>query len=69
MRNYNDQIEAAYMFSKRQGNIRDRERERSTHEDRRNRYIDDEPQPGVRRYGPPSQVGQGANSAVDTYRL
>jgi hypothetical protein len=43
MRNYNDRIEAAYLTSKRQGNLmRDRQRERSPHEDRRNRYMDEQ---------------------------
>ena len=41
MPNFTDEMEAAYMTSKRQGNMqRDRERERSTHENRRNRYHD-----------------------------
>ena len=44
-------VEAAYLLSKRQGDrMRDRERERSPHEDRRNRYIENEMQPGVQRY-------------------
>jgi len=43
MKNYNDRIEAAYMTSRRQGDLmRDLERERSPHEDRRNRHIDDQ---------------------------
>ncbi|HYC83879.1 MAG TPA: BON domain-containing protein [Chryseosolibacter sp.] len=43
MRNYNDRIEAAYLTSRRQGDLmRDPQTERSPHEDRRNRYIDHE---------------------------
>jgi len=43
MANYHDEIEAAYLTSRRQGDMmRDRERERSPHEDRRNRYRDDQ---------------------------
>ncbi len=50
MRNYNEQTEAAYLTSQRQGNmVRNRERERSTHEDRRNRNAEWE-QPGTQRY-------------------
>src|SRR5688500_14428701 len=42
MRNYNQQIEDAYMGSKRQGDMmRDRNIERSSGQDRRNRYRDD----------------------------
>lgn len=41
MPNFIDEMEAAYITSRRQGNMqRDRQRERSTHEDRRNRYHD-----------------------------
>ena len=51
MRNFRDMVEAAYLLSKRQGDMmRDRERERSAHEDRRNRYIENEMQPGADRY-------------------
>jgi hypothetical protein len=54
MRNYNDEIEAAYLTSKRQGDMmRDRDRERSPHEDRRNRYRDDR-----YAYGPTSEERQ-----------
>jgi osmotically-inducible protein OsmY len=50
MRNYKEQTEAAYLTSQRQGNmVRDREREHSAHEDRRNRYTEWE-QPGTQRY-------------------
>lgn len=50
MRNYKEQVEAAYLTSTRQGNMtRDREREGSPHEDRRNRYAEWE-QPGTQRY-------------------
>jgi hypothetical protein len=42
MRNYNQQIEDAYLQSKRQGDLmRDRQIERSSGQDRRNRYRDD----------------------------
>ena len=51
MPNYTDEMEAAYMTSKRQGTMqRDRDRERSTHEDRRNRYHNDN-LPGAEFYG------------------
>jgi hypothetical protein len=63
MRNYMDEVEAAYMASQRQGNTaRDYARERSSHQDRRNRYRDFEP--GFRGYGP----GTGEWHAVDSYR-
>jgi hypothetical protein len=52
MRNFKHMVEAAYLLSKRQGNMmRDRERERSPHEDRRNRYVENEMQPGTDRHG------------------
>jgi osmotically-inducible protein OsmY len=43
MRNYNERIEAAYLTSRRQGDLmRDPRRERSPHDDRRNRYLDEQ---------------------------
>jgi hypothetical protein len=43
MRNYNDQVEAAYLTSRRQGDMmRNPQQERSPHEDRGNRYIPEE---------------------------
>jgi osmotically-inducible protein OsmY len=52
MRNYNDEIEAAYITSIRQGNmLRDRQRERSSHEDRRNRYLENTYRYSDQRYG------------------
>ena len=50
MRNYREQTEAAFLASRRQGNmVRDREREQSAHEDRRNRHVEWD-QPGTQRY-------------------
>ena len=52
MRNYIDEVEAAYMTSRRQGDMmRDPSRERSPHEDRRNRYSDYASQPLGEMYG------------------
>lgn len=66
MRNYIDEVEAAYLTSQRQGDtLRDPQRERSPHEDRRNRYIGGEFQPGVRRYGPAERPEW---HAIDSYR-
>lgn len=66
MRNYNREMEAAYLTSRRQGNeMRDRERERSSHENRKNRYIHDEQQYGTQRY--PSDMGP-ERSSLDSYR-
>lgn len=49
MRNYREQVEAAYLTSRRQGDLmRDPERERGTHDDRRNRYREE--QLGTQRY-------------------
>jgi hypothetical protein len=43
MRNYNDQVEAAYLTSRRQGDmVRNPQQERSPHEDRSNRYVPEE---------------------------
>jgi hypothetical protein len=40
MRNYNEQVEAAYLMSKRQGDMmRNRSQEQSSHDDRRNRFL------------------------------
>lgn len=65
MRNFNDMVEAAYMMSKRQGNMmRDRERESSAHEDRRNRYLEDRMQPGAERY----EERRAPRQTMDTYR-
>lgn len=61
MRNYMDEVEAAYLTSQRKGNaLRDPERERSAHQDRRNRYRDLEPGVG----GPRHEEWH----AVDSYR-
>lgn len=50
MRNYSDQVEAAYLSSQRQGDMmRDRNLERGTHWDRRNRYREVEYNPVVER--------------------
>ncbi|HEX8040667.1 MAG TPA: BON domain-containing protein [Chryseosolibacter sp.] len=66
MRNYIDEIEAAYLTSRRQGDrMRDPARERSSHEDRRNRYMELQSQPGIQRHGP---VTQPDEHALDTYR-
>jgi hypothetical protein len=63
MRNFKHMVEAAYLLSKRQGNmLRDRERERSPHEDRRNRYIENEMQPGTDRY----EKSTGPRQTMDT---
>ena len=52
MRNYIDEVEAAYMTSQRQGDMtRDPARERDTHDDRRNRYPENPSQPGAEMYG------------------
>lgn len=66
MRNFNDEVEAAYLTSKRQGDLmRDRAREQSTHEDRRNRYIGNEMQAAAER----QDAGAGMRSnANDVYR-
>jgi osmotically-inducible protein OsmY len=66
MRDYNDQLEAAYMTSRRQGDrMRDREQEQSTHQNRQNRYLKDDLQRGTERYardtGPHRQT-------MDSYR-
>jgi osmotically-inducible protein OsmY len=51
MRTYHQQIEDAYSISKRQGDLmRDREMERSSAQDRRNRYRDDLYQLPARHY-------------------
>ena len=64
MRNYEDEVEAAYLFSKRQGDgMRDPERERSPHEDRRNRYRDDLEQERAMRYR-----AEPKRQTMDTYR-
>lgn len=63
MRNYMDEAEAAYITSQRQGNtLRDRSRDRSPHEDRRNRYTDFDH--GFRR----SAWDSGEWHAIDSYR-
>lgn len=65
MGNYDDQLEAAYLFSKRQGDsMRDPARERSTHEDRRNRYRADTAQEGAMRY----RDAEPKRQTMDTYR-
>jgi hypothetical protein len=52
MRNYIDEVEAAYMTSQRQGDMtRDPARDRGTHDDRRNRYPENPSQPGAEMYG------------------
>ena len=64
MGNYDDELEAAYLFSKRQGDLmRDPERERSPHEDRQNRYRDDYEQEGAMRYR-----AEPKRQTMDTYR-
>lgn len=51
MRNFIDEMEAAYRSSRRQGNLmRDPQQERSAHQDRRNRYHDND-LPGAETYG------------------
>jgi hypothetical protein len=67
MRNYNDDVEAAYLASKRQGDqMRDPARERSPHEDRRNRGIENEMQPAAGgRY---ERSTEPKRQTMDTYR-
>jgi osmotically-inducible protein OsmY len=66
MKSYNQQIEDAYVASKRQGDMmRDRDIERSSGQDRRNRYRDD-------RYRYPEQhpfdeYNQGEDQRTDRY--
>lgn len=65
MPNFNDMLEAAYIASRRQGDMmRDRDRENSSHEDRRNRYVQEDPQPGIGR----RNQGSGSHQTMDTYR-
>lgn len=66
MRNYKSEIEAAYMSSLRQGNtMRDREREQSTRENRKNRYLgNNQPNPG-QRY---DLNFQSYGKTIDSYR-
>lgn len=66
MRNYKEQVEAAYLTSRRQGDMMwDPALERSAHEDRRNRYLENEAQGGVRRY--PSDI-ELRPQTMDSYR-
>jgi osmotically-inducible protein OsmY len=65
MRNYKDRIEAAYMMSRRQGDMmRNPVQERSPHEDRRNRYIDEE----FRQEGFSSQYQQEMDRSDSYFR-
>lgn len=65
MRNFKDMVEAAYIMSRRQGHMtRDRDRERSTHEDRRNRYRDERIQAGAA--GQPE--AKAPRQTMDTWR-
>jgi osmotically-inducible protein OsmY len=67
MRDFNDQLEAAYLTSKRQGDLmRDREREQSPHEDRKNRYIENQIQTGVGMHDKRAHTDGGGS--VDAYR-
>ena len=52
MRNYTEEVEAAYRTARRQGDrMRDPSRTRSPHEDRRDRYFDHASQPRGEMYG------------------
>ena|SRR5688500_499833 len=65
MGNYNDQLEAAYLFSKRQGDsMRNPERERSAHEDRKNRHRENFAEEGAMRY----RDVEPKRQTMDTYR-
>src|SRR5687768_13816705 len=67
MRDFNDELEAAYLTSKRQGDLmRDRAREQSPHEDRRNRYLENEIKTGGGMHDRRART-DGAGS-VDAYR-
>lgn len=67
MRDFNDQLEAAYLTSKRQGDLmRDRRREQSAHEDRRNRYIENQMQTGLAMHDRRARTDGGGS--VDAYR-
>lgn len=62
MRNYKKAVEAAYLFSRRQGNeLRDRSLERSARVDRKNRYITSD----THRYGINTK---GSRDMPDSYR-
>ena len=64
MRDFNDDLEAAYLASKRQGDLmRDRGREQSTHEDRRNRYTQNAIQTGGGMHDRRSAGGEGSIEA------
>src|SRR5687767_5951712 len=66
MRNYNDQVEAAYLISRRQGDMmRDPARERSAHEDRRNRNIADKIESGTARF---ERSTEPKRQTMDSYR-
>jgi osmotically-inducible protein OsmY len=73
MRNYNREIEAAYLTSIRQGNMmRDREQEQSTHQNRSNRYLsNNQPNPSQRydlNIDQRTGYGNSYRSAQDSYR-
>jgi osmotically-inducible protein OsmY len=67
MKRYNQQIEDAYVGSRRQGDMmRDRDIERSSGQDRTNRYRDDRYQYS-QEYRPFDRQNQGSEDRVDRY--